>query len=60
MIPEWGSTACLSNDNFYLGENITPEKVYASFENGLLKLEIPKKPKTREQNDRKYIYIADE
>jgi len=43
-----------------VGENITPEEVHASFENGLLKLEIPKKQETAEQNDRKYISIADE
>lgn len=46
--------------SFYVGENITPDEVHASFENGLLKLEIPKKQETAEQNDRKYISIADE
>lgn len=48
------------NRSFYLGENITAEEVYASFENGLLKLEIPKKQKSGEESDRKYISIADE
>lgn len=29
--------------SFYIGENITQEEIKAKFENGLLKLEIPKK-----------------
>lgn len=46
--------------SFYIGENITPEEVHANFENGVLKLEIPKKQDTAGQNEKKYISIADE
>lgn len=42
--------------SFYVGENVTQEDIRASFENGVLKLEIPKKeaPQVEEQ---KYIAI---
>lgn len=46
--------------SFYIGDNIQPEDIKASFESGVLKMEIPKKQNTIEQNERKYISIADE
>lgn|SRR5574344_693149 len=42
--------------SFYVGENITQEDIKASFENGVLKLTIPKKEEAKVE-DKKYIAI---
>lgn len=42
--------------SFYVGENVTQEDIHASFENGVLKLNIPKKEAPAVE-ERKYITI---
>lgn len=42
--------------NFYIGENITEDEIKASFKNGVLKVEIPKKEEKKIQ-EKKYIQI---
>lgn len=42
--------------SFYVGEDVKYEDVKASFKNGTLKLEIPKK-ESKEEDTRKYIEI---
>lgn len=42
--------------SFYVGENITQEDIHASFENGILKLTIPKKEAPAVE-EKKYIAI---
>lgn len=44
--------------SFYVGEDITQEDIKAKFENGVLKLEIPKKEAKPEVKEAKYISIA--
>lgn len=43
--------------SFYVGDEITEEDIHASFKNGTLKLEIPKKEETKEISTKKYIDI---
>lgn len=43
--------------SFYVGEGVTQEDIKASFENGILKLNIPKKVKMPEVEEKKYIAI---
>lgn len=43
--------------SFYVGESITQEDIKASFENGILKLDIPKKEATPKVEERKLIEI---
>lgn len=43
--------------SFYIGENITQEDIKGKFENGLLKLEVPKKELQEKIEDKKYIQI---
>ena len=43
--------------SFYIGDNITEEEIKASFKNGTLTLEIPKKDATKEMPNKKYIPI---
>lgn len=43
--------------SFYVGEGVTQEDIKAGFENGVLKLTIPKKEKQPEVEQRKYIAI---
>ena len=43
---------------FYVGEDITQEDIKAKFEDGVLKLEIPKKEAKPEVKEAKYISIA--
>lgn len=43
--------------SFYVGENITEEEVKAKFENGVLKLTIPKKDPQKAVEQKKYIAI---
>lgn len=45
--------------SFYVGEDIKEEDVKASFKNGTLKLEIPKKEEKRALPEKKYIQIED-
>ena len=44
--------------SFYVGEYVTQEDIKAKFENGVLKLEIPKKEAKPEVKEAKYISIA--
>jgi len=43
--------------SFYVGENITEEDIKAKFENGILKVFVPKKTKEPEIEEKKYISI---
>lgn len=43
--------------SFYVGENMTQEDIKAKFEDGVLKLEIPKKEEKPEVEEKKYITI---
>lgn len=43
--------------SFYVGENITEEDIRAKFENGILKVFVPKKAKEPEVEEKKYISI---
>ena len=46
--------------SFYIGEDIKEEEIKASFKNGMLKLEIPKKDETKTlPESKKYIPIDD-
>lgn len=44
--------------SFFVGENITTEDVKASFKNGTLTLDVPKK-ETKETKELKYVEIKD-
>ena len=43
--------------SFYIGENIKEEDIKASFKNGTLQLEIPKKEEQKALPEKKYIQI---
>lgn len=43
--------------SFYVGDNIQPEDIKASFKNGTLSLEIPKEDPKKELPEKKYIQI---
>lgn len=43
--------------SFYVGEEVTEEDIKAKFEDGTLKLQIPKKEEKAVEDDRKYIAI---
>ena len=45
--------------SFYVGESISEEDIKASFKNGTLQLEIPKKEEKKELPEKKYIPIGD-
>lgn len=45
--------------SFYVGDSIETEDVRASFKNGTLKLEIPKKEEGKELPEKKYVQIED-
>ena len=45
--------------SFYVGEDIKQEDIKASFRNGTLKIEIPKKDEPKELPEKKYIPIDD-
>ena len=45
--------------SFYVGDEITEEDIHASFKNGTLKLNIPKKEEKKEIKSKKYIEISD-
>lgn len=45
--------------SFYIGTEIKGEEIKASFKNGMLKIEIPKKEEKKELPEKKYIQIED-
>jgi len=45
--------------SFYIGDEIQSEDVKATFKNGILSLDIPKKDKEKEIPEKKYIEIDD-
>lgn len=45
--------------SFYIGEDIKEEEIKASFKNGTLQLEIPKKEEKKALPEKKYIPIDD-
>ena len=45
--------------SFYIGDDITEEDIKASFKNGILNIEIPKKDETKKVPEKKYIQIDD-
>lgn len=51
------SGAC--SRSFYVGTEVKSEDIKASFKNGILKIEIPKKEEKKELPEKKYIQIED-
>ncbi len=45
--------------SFYVGTEIQSEDIKASFKNGILKIEIPKKEEEKKLPEKKYIQIED-
>ena len=45
--------------SFYVGDNVESEDIKASFKNGTLRIEIPKKEEKKEIPEKKYITIDD-
>ena len=45
--------------SFYIGDDIKDEDIKASFKNGTLQLEIPKKEEKKELPEKRYIPIGD-
>lgn len=45
--------------SFYVGEDVKEDDIKATFRNGILKLEIPKKEEKKELPEKKYIQIED-
>lgn len=45
--------------SFYVGEDVKQEDIKASFRNGTLKIEVPKKEEKKEIENKKYIEIGD-
>ena len=45
--------------SFYVGDEVKSDEVKASFKNGILSLEIPKKDETEKVPEKKYIEIED-
>ena len=43
--------------SFYVGEEITKSDIHAKFENGILMLDIPKKEKKKEVEEKHYVTI---
>ncbi len=43
--------------SFYVGDEITEEDIHATFKNGILNLNIPKKEENQQINTKKYIEI---
>ena len=46
--------------SFYVGDEVKEDDIKASFKNGMLKIEVPKKEETEKLPDKKYIQIDDE
>ena len=45
--------------SFYIGDEVKEEEIKASFKNGILKIEIPKKNEKKDLPNKKYIQIGD-
>ncbi len=45
--------------SFYVGNDVETEDVRASFRNGILKLEVPKKEDVKQLPEKKYVQIED-
>ena len=45
--------------SFYIGDEVKEEDIKASFKNGILKIEIPKKDQKKDLPNKKYIQIGD-
>ena len=45
--------------SFYVGEDVQTEDIKATFKNGTLKLEVPKKEEKKELPNKKYVEIDD-
>lgn len=45
--------------SFYVGTEVQSEDIKASFKNGMLKIEIPKKEEKKELPEKRYIQIED-
>ena len=45
--------------SFYVGTEVQSEDIKATFKNGMLKLEVPKKDQKKELPEKKYIQIED-
>lgn len=45
--------------SFYVGKDITDEDIKASFKNGTLRIEIPKKEEQKKVSQKKYIEIGE-
>ena len=45
--------------SFYVGNEVKSEDIKASFKNGILKIEVPKKEYKKELPEKKYIQIED-
>lgn len=45
--------------SFYIGDETKEEEIRASFKNGTLKIEVPKKEAKKEVTEKKYIKIED-
>ncbi len=45
--------------SFYVGSEVQSEDIKASFKNGMLKLEVPKKDEKKEIPEKKYIQIEE-
>lgn len=45
--------------SFYVGNEVKSEDIKASFKNGILKIEVPKKEYEKELPEKKYIQIED-
>lgn len=45
--------------SFYVGNEVKNEEIKASFKNGMLKIEVPKKEEKKELPEKKYIQIED-
>ena len=45
--------------SFYVGTEVQSEDIKASFKNGMLRMEVPKKEENRELPEKKYIQIDD-
>ncbi|MGN1012911.1 MAG: Hsp20/alpha crystallin family protein [Clostridia bacterium] len=45
--------------SFYVGEDVKEDDIKATFRNGILKLEVPKKEEKKELPEKKYIQIED-
>ena len=45
--------------SFYVGDEITEDDIHATFKNGILKLDVPKKEEKKQIESKKYIEISE-